>query len=142
MIGATRFLLFMVIGAAILNSGCTGLRTFHDHARAGDTVAVAAGRALYLQRGNIEVTVTDSAGTVTTYTPGQAGYDAVKASVNLYPDPLSSLVVSDRIGKALTPFALDYSSAINFTTGDNRDWWETVVFVNLPDPMALGDASI
>lgn len=137
-----KFLLIICLGITYFASGCTGLNTFHDHARAGDTVAIAAGRAVHLQRGNFEVTITDAAGTVTTYAPGQSNYDAVKASVNLYPDPLSSLVVSDRTGEEETIGALTYTSAINFTTSDDRNWWETVVFVDLPDPMALGDATI
>lgn len=128
---------------AIALSGCMGSRTFHDYANAGDTVAVAAGWAHHLQRGNIEVKITDSAGTETIYTPGQPGYEAVKASVNFYPDPVSSLVVSDRLNRDLTTSATSYSSIINSSvTNDDADWWETVIFVDLPDPMALGDATI
>jgi hypothetical protein len=124
-------------------SGCTGSGTFHDHARAGDTVAVAAGWAHHLQRGNIKVTITDSAGTETVYTPGQPGYDAVKGSINFYPDPVSSMVVSERINKNLTLSAITYANLIKQqVTLDDADWWETVIFVDLPDPMALGDATI
>lgn len=136
------FALALPVVATIL-SGCTGFRTFHDYANAGDTVAVAAGWMHNMQRGNIEVKITDNLGTVTTYTPGQPGYNAVRASINLYPDPVSSMVVSNRINKDLTPSATTYSNLINgeVTNGDN-DWWETVIFIDLPDPMALGDATI
>ncbi|MFC1772577.1 hypothetical protein ACFL3A_04390 [Pseudomonadota bacterium] len=124
-------------------SGCTGSRTFHDHANAGDSVAVAAGWMHNMQRGNIEVKITDSLGAETIYTPGQPGYDAVKASINFYPDPVSSMVVSDRIDKSLTPAVLVYSNLINQEiTNYDHDWWETVIFIDLPDPMALGDATI
>ena len=136
------FALTLVVAATIL-SGCTGSRTFHEYARAGDTIAVAAGWAHHLERGNIEVRITDSSGTETIYTPGQPGYEAVKASINLYPDPLSSMVVSDRIDKELTMGALTYSSLINqVITNDDADWWETVIFIDLPDSMALGEATI
>lgn len=133
---------FTALAVAVL-AGCTGVRTFHDHARAGDTIAVAAGWAHHLQRGNIEVTIVDREGNPTTYTPGQPGYEAVRGSINFYPDPVSGLVLSDRLGTDVTPFGSLYSDLVNQeATGDDRDWWETVVFVDLPDPMALGDATV
>ena len=135
--------LLLVVFLGVIIAGCTGGRTFHDYARAGDTVAVAAGYAQNLQRGNIVVTITDNLNTVTTYTPGQAGYQAVRGSVNMYPDPVSSLVLSDRLKKDVTPGARTYANVVNNgSTGNDRDWWETIIFVDLPDPMALGDATI
>lgn len=132
-----------LILTVFLLAGCAGTRSFHDYARAGDTIAVAAGWAHHLQRGNIEVAIIDSAGTPTTYTPGQAGYEAVRGSINFYPDPLSGLVLSDRLSTDVTPSALLYSELVNQeSTGDDRDWWETVVFIDLPDPMAIGDATV
>ena len=121
-------------------SGCTGARTFHDYARAGDTIAIGAGWKHHMQRDNIEVTITDANDIETTY---EKGHPAVKASINLYPDPISSLVISDRIGEHVTPSSLGYAQLINSQATDNdRDWWETVIFVDLPDPMALGEATI
>jgi len=130
---------FILILAHLLTS-CTGARSFHDYARAGDTVAVAAGWAHHLKRANIQVTVTDSNGTVTTYAPGDP---AIRASINLYPDPVSSLVLSDRLNQDITPASRTYAQLINQqSTGNDRDWWETTIFIDLPDPMALGDATI
>lgn len=125
-------------------TGCTGSRTFHDYARAGDTVAVAAGWAHDLQRENIEVTITDNNNTVTTYTPGTAAHDsAVRASINFYPDPVSSLILSDRLDQDITPSSRLYAQLINQeSTFNDRDWWETVIFIDLPEPMALGQATI
>ena len=133
----------LVSASIVILGGCTGARTFHDYARAGDTVAVAAGWTHHMQRGNIEVTITDSLGATTTYTPGQPGYEAVRASVNFYPDPVSSLVLSDMIQEDVTQSSKLYALLVNQeSTNYDRDWWETVIFVDLPDPMALGDATV
>ena len=61
----------------------------------------------------------------------------------MYPDPVSNLVVSRETGIATAPFADTYADQINinYTSGDN-DWWETIVFINLADNMALGNADI
>jgi hypothetical protein len=99
------------------------------------------------QRDNITVTVTDSNGATTVYPAGSA---KVRASVDLYPDPLSSWVVSDRTGVDQTAYAQLFVSQnqLNNTSGD-YDWHQTVVFVNLPvtmdsnsQPMALGNATV
>lgn len=125
---------------ALLIVGCAGTKTFHEAARAGDTVAVAAGWNHFFQRDNITVTITDNLGAQTVY---NAGDPSVRASINLYPDPVSSLVVSNATNQNMTPSALTYAQLVNSnaTLGDN-DWWETVVFVDLPDPMALGTATV
>jgi hypothetical protein len=135
------FSIFLVLLVAVL-AGCSGTRTFHDYARAGDTVAIGAGWKHHMQRDNIQVTITDAGSppTVTVYSPGAP---AVRGSINFYPDPISSLVISDRIGQHVTPSSLQYANLINQqSTNYDRDWWETVIFVDLPDSMALGDATI
>ena len=144
----TRFTkLLLALLTAVLLFGCAGTKTFSEYARAGDTIIVAAGYKKDFQRDNITVTVTDSNGATTVY---PAGSPKVRASVDLYPDPLSSWVVSDRTGVDQTDFAQLYVSQnqINNTTGD-YDWHQTVVFVNLPvtmdsnsQPMALGNATV
>ena len=132
--------IIILIGLVYLLAGCTGARTLHDFARAGDTVLVAAGWAHHLQRSNIQVTVTDSNNMVTTYPPGDP---AVRASINLYPDPVSSLVLSDRLDQDITISSRTYAQLINQqSTNNDRDWWETTVFVDLPDPMGLGNATV
>jgi hypothetical protein len=120
--------------------GCVGARTFHEVARAGDTVAVAAGWKHNFSRDNITVTITPSSGSPIVYPPNDP---AVRAAVNLYPDPLSSLLVSPQIGQDLTPSARTYASVIsnNYTNHDS-DWWQTTVFVDLPDSLPSGTATI
>ena len=137
----------LTLFSALLLIGCAGTRTFHELAMPGDTVAVAAGYRHHFQRDNITVTITDADGATTVYDPGEihpdSGNIAVRAVINFYPDPMSSWVVSDRTGTNQTPNALTYVGQNLFqnTEGD-YDWWQTVVFVDLPVAMATGDATI
>jgi hypothetical protein len=133
--------------SALLLIGCAGTKTFHELARPGDTVAVASGYKHNFQRDNITVTVTDSGGATTVYPAGDA---KVRAAVNLYPDPLSSWIVTDRTGVSQTPSASDYvGQNLIHNTGGDYDWWQTLVFIDLPvtmdsnsEPMALGNATV
>ena len=121
--------------------GCSGTRTFHDYARAGDTVAVAAGWKENFSRDRITVYIT----------PSDGGPDivlgpndpAIRAVVNFYPDPLSSMVVSERTRQDVTPFAQTYGGLINtqFTDGET-DWFQTMVFVDLPTSLPTGFTSV
>lgn len=136
-----RIMLFSGFSLVLFIVGCAGTNTFHEAVRAGDTIAVATGWNHFLQRDNITVTIDDSsANPPVVYNVGDP---RIKASINLYPDPLSSLVVSQATGQDMTPFAQLYAGLIdaNSTAGD-RDWWETVVFIDLPDPMSLGPATV
>lgn len=120
--------------------GCMGARTFHEYARAGDTVAVAAGWKQKFSRDSITVTITPSSGVPVVYAPNNP---AVRAVVNMYPDPVSSLVVSTESKQDLTPYAQTYGSTVtgNLTKGE-KDWWQTTVFINLPSTLPIGTATI
>lgn len=135
---ATNVFLFIVTIGFL--SGCMGARTFHEYARAGDTVAVAAGWKQKFSRDSITVTITPSSGVPVVYAPNNP---AVRAVVNMYPDPVSSLVVSTESGQDLTPYAQTYGSMVtgNLTKGE-KDWWQTTVFINLPSTLPLGTATI
>jgi hypothetical protein len=123
-----------------LLSGCVGSRTFHDLARAGDTVAVAAGWKHHYTRDNITVSITPSSGSTIVLPPNDP---AVRAVINLYPDPVSSLVLSQETGQDLTPSAQTYAGLVNssYTRGD-KDWWQTSVFIDLPTTLPVGVAYI
>ena len=147
----TRFTTsLLILFSAVLLIGCAGTKTFHELAQPGDTTAVAAGWNHHFQRDNITVTITDADNNITTYTSTTGNPPPkVRASINFYPDPVSSLVVSNRIGENLTPSAgtyaelIDANSTFDPATGESdNDWWETVVFVDLPDPMMPGSATI
>lgn len=132
--GAWLLALFLLLG------GCAGVQTFPNVARSGDTVAVAAGWKQDFAREDLTVIITAADGLVIVYPPGDP---AVRAVVNLYPDPLSSLSVSDRTGQDLTPYARTYADMVNLNfTGGDRDWWQTTAFVDLPPGLALGPATV
>jgi hypothetical protein len=120
--------------------GCVGAKTFHELARPGDTVALAGGWKQHFTRSNITVSITPASGSPIVYPPN---HPDIKAVLNLYPDPVSSLLVSPQVGQDMTPGAQIYASAVSdlFTQGDN-DWWESTVFVNLPTSLPLGVATI
>ena len=136
-----KFTSLFIVALFILN-GCAGFQTFNHLARSNDTVAVAAGWMQTLSRNTIRVTITDNAG-AGTQTIYNAGDPNIRAVINLYPDPLSNIVVSRETGVDLSPYANIYSDqvSVNYTDWD-KDWWQTTVFINLPDSMALGDANI
>lgn len=134
---ANAFLFILMIGFL---SGCVGAKTFHEVARAGDTVALAAGWKKNFSRDNITVTITPSTGVPVIYGPGNP---AVRAVVNLYPDPVSSIVVSTETGQDLTPFAQTYGSVIGSTySNGDKDWWQTTVFIDLPTALPVGPATV
>ncbi len=124
----------------VVLAGCTGSRPFHDVARAGDTVAIAAGWKHYYSRDNITVTITPSSGSPIVLAPNDP---AVRAVVNLYPDPISSLLVSQRTGQDLTPAAQTYAWMVGQSaTGGDADWWQTTVFVDLPVSLPAGTTTV
>jgi len=135
---------FVKILAAVLTlvalGGCVGARTFHEYARAGDTVALAAGWKQHFARDNMTVTITPSVGTPIVYGPNNL---ALRAVVNLYPDPVSSIVVSTETAQDLTPFAQTYGNLIpsNYSNGE-KDWWQTTVFIDLPSTLPTGTTTI
>lgn len=135
----TGIFLIMTLLAVVL-SGCAGVQTFPNTVRAGDTAALAAGWKSNFARDNITVTITDAGNNLTVY---PIGSPAVRAVVNLYPDPLSGMVVADRTGIDLVPYASNYAMAVNFRhTNFDRDWWQTLVFVDLPASMTPGIATV
>jgi len=134
--------LYMFIALLLISviTGCSGFQTFNHLARSNDTVAVGAGWMQTFSRDTIRVTIQDIDGTQTIYQPGDP---AIRAVINMYPDPASNMVVSRETNVNLTPYATTYSNQINLNfTGGDTDWWQTIVFVNLADNMALGDANV
>lgn len=133
------FRVLLVTTCFMLLAACSGVQTFSSNARAGDTTVVVAGWKKDFSRDNITVTITPSVGLPVVYLPGDA---AIRAVINLYPDPLSSLTVSDRTAQDITEGGQIYSYLITYGTGGDRDWWQTTVYVDLPQDMAEGEAEI
>ena len=141
MYSIVRINIFCVLSLLLLFlSGCSGINTFPGIARAGDTVSVAAGWKQNFTRDKVTVNITSSSGSIYTYNPGDP---SVRAIVNLYPDPVASLIVSPEIDQDLTPYARAYSGIVNngVTNGD-KDWWQTSVFIDLPTSLPTGTTVI
>ena len=129
--------ILLQLTVCLVITSCAGTRTFHEYARPGDTVALAAGWQNNFFRDKVTVKITPSDGSpAIVYGPDNA---AIRTVVNFYPDPISSMVVSDRLQKDITPGARTYASVNTSNYTNNvRDWWETVVFIDLPASLPLG----
>jgi len=134
-----KLLSLLILSIITLLTGCSGVQTFQSSLRAGDTAAVAAGWKHNFSRDNITVIITPSIGPPITYLPGNL---AVRGVVNMYPDPLSSMVVSEATDQDITPFARTYAFGTSFFTSGDKDWWQTTVFIDLPNTLPTGLANI
>ncbi|MHB8535749.1 MAG: hypothetical protein ACYDBW_09935 [Sulfuricaulis sp.] len=121
--------------------GCAGTAPLNTAYRAGDTVTLAAGWRQTFDRSGLTVTITGSDGVPIVYQPGDP---AIRAIINLYPDPLSYLVVGTRTGlNSNYNYGSTYGGLINSQiTGYDPDWWQTSVFVDLPSTLPVGTANV
>lgn len=115
--------------------GCTSVKTFTMAARPGETVALGVGLHRDLTRNNLTVTITPSSGNPVIYTPGNP---SVRAVFNLYPDPVSGLMV--RKGSDDVTVSQEWLE-LAVTNGD-KEYLETVVLIDLPVGIATGSATI
>ena len=146
--GYFKNLAFIIVTSIIVLNGCSSATTFNNYARGGDTVAVVIGWNPDYQFKDIQVTITDFNNFPTVYTApddfgtGTSGIPKpIRGSVNFYPDPVSSLVLSERLQTDVTQAALTYANNINSEATDvgaddttafgggnadgewDRDWW-------------------
>lgn len=139
-----RIKLLLLCGIALaIFQGCTATYTFTTAARAGNTVALATGWNQPVNKTNITAQFTDANGAVVTYNLGDPG---IRTVVQLYPDPVSKLMVeyatgqSDGVGLgngvAIGPY-ID-SGYTNY----DADWNQTVVYLDLPTSLATGITNI
>jgi len=141
MLNISLVMKFLVVLSASLAVGCAGTHTFNQYAKSGETIAIPVGHQPDWSRDNISVWIRE---------PGMVDYvqympndPRIRAVVNFYPDPLSSIVVSNRTGQEITNGALTFGNILNQSfTSNSRDWFQTVVFFDLPDPLALGAANV
>jgi hypothetical protein len=131
-------LLLPLLGGLV---GCAGTQTFTTAARAGETVALAVGYQKTLKRSNLTVSTKDANGNVTPY-----GLNApqIKGVVNLYPDPVSIAVVGNRTGQTINgnAGASTMGQTISVQTGQDPEWCQTTVLMDLPATAAPGVADI
>jgi hypothetical protein len=132
--------LLIVAMLALLGIGCGGVYTYYDTASGGDTVAVPAGWKQSFTPDTVTVEIyqppyhpVNNPTPIATYSPGDP---RIRGVTNAYVDPLSSMVVSRETGQDLTPSARTYASQVSQQyTGPDRDWFQSMVFVDLLDPM-------
>ncbi len=134
-----RFIFYFIMAPIFFAlAACSGTQTYTPIARAGDTVSLAVGWQKTLLRQNLTVTITDANNSVTTYSPNDAH---VRAIVNLYPDPVSKAVVDTATGRVGNGTRI--GNLINSqVTGQDNEWWQTTIVLDLPSAMAIGNATI
>jgi hypothetical protein len=129
--------------AAATLGGCAGVKTFTNEARPGDTVALATGWNQPVNRNNLTVRFTDANAAVVTYNPGNPG---IRTVTQLYPDPVSKLVVEYATGQTTGSSGTDGTvmgaSIDGSVTNHDTDWNQTVVYLDLPTSLAAGTANI
>lgn len=135
-------LLLVLVGYLIV--GCSTTETFHHIARAGDTVALPVGNVEGVTRSNLQVTFTPQVGGPIVFLPGEpVSNPVVRAVVNLYPDPVSKLVVGSETNQSMGVNASLFGSVLeNSLANFEKDWWNTVVFLDLPDTLPTGTTTI
>lgn len=135
-----------LLTVVVLTVGCTGTQTFTTAARPGETVALAVGWQEHLQRQNMTVTITGANGASTIYPPNDT---RVRGVVNLYPDPVSKVIVGSQTGQSLGVNAINNANQITGSiagstggTHGDSDWWQTTILLDLPTAIATGQATI
>lgn len=142
-----------VICAAVFLAGCAGQSAFTTAARPGETIAMAVGWKQALTRNDLTVEITPQTGPLITYNPGDS---RVRTLVQGYLDPVSKLIISDRAGVTYPDSGLQnndkasgyddlspsWAGYVRSQTGDENDWSDTIIFVDLPTTIAAGAASI
>lgn len=116
-------------------TSCGGINSFHEYARAGDTVAVPVGMQPDFSKDNITVTITPSSGPDIVL---PATDPTIRAIINLYPDPVSNMLVSRGIGSDTSPFAGTYADSLVVSSNSDKDWYQTTVFLDLPSSLPTG----
>jgi hypothetical protein len=121
-------------------AGCTATTPLPTAARPGDTVVLPIGWNKEITRQNVTITITPASGTAIVYGPNDPN---IRTIVNMYPDPASRLVVGTETQQSLGVDADIYGGLINDTvTNQDRDWWQTLVYFDLPVTIDTGTASI
>ena len=116
-------------------ASCGSLRTFHEYARAGDTVAVPVGMKPEFNKDNITVTRTPSTGAPIVM---NATDSAIRGIINFYPDPASNMIVSREIREDTSAFAMTYGESTLFSASNDKDYFLTTVFIDLPSSLPDG----
>lgn len=132
-------LIACALGVVAALAGCGGINTFGTAARPGDTVALALGWNLPLSRQNATVQIVGP-NTTYAYSPGDPN---VRFLGNVYPDPASNLVIGRETNQSLGLNANGFGQQLEtFVTGNDKDFAQTMLVVNLPATLAAGTATL
>lgn len=147
-----RCMLMSAFFMVVLLAGCAGQQAFTTAARPGETILLAAGWQQRLTRNNLMVKITAQNGEIVTYNPRDS---RVRTVIQSYPDPVSKLVVSDRAkvtylasgftpngGQTYNDLSPDFGGYTRNMTGQENDWSNTAVLVDLPLVLSPGAAKI
>ena len=94
-----KYIILIITAGLFVLSGCSGKQTFSTAVRAGDTVSHTVGMQTGVSRDNLTITFTPTTGGASiSYLPGDS---AIRAVVNLYPDPVSRIIVGGETGQDL-----------------------------------------
>ncbi len=121
-------------------SGCAGTHSIPNRVLAGETVQIGAGYKHDFRRDNVTVRFIPEVGPDIVYNPGDP---AIRSILNLYPDPLSSIVISQQTGSDIASGSRTYGDMINniYTEKDN-DWWQSTVFMDVPASLPIGITTV
>lgn len=122
--------------------GCTGVNTYPNKIKAGETATIGMGYLKNFSRDNTTVTITHATDFPVTYQPGDSG---IRGIINLYPDPVSYLNVGTETNRKEEAFKFggDYGEILNtLYTNDDKDWWQTIAFIDIPFWLSPGEATI
>ncbi len=136
-----KYLTLVIMAGLFVLSGCSGKQTYSNAVRAGDTVSHTVGMKTGVSRDSLTITFTPlGGGASTTYLPGDS---AIRAVVNLYPDPVSKIIVGGGTGQSLGTFANIYNSALENTLAfQSKDWWTTMVVYDVPPTLPIGTYAV
>lgn len=130
-----NLLVLLCIAATLF--GCASRKTFTLSAQAGDTVVLGIGWYPEVTRNDLTLTITPATGSPVVYLPGDP---AVRAVVNLFPDPVSKMLVDAET--QVNPIAFDSYLLETAVTGGDKEYSEKFVLIDLPTTLSTGQANI
>ena len=122
----------------LMAAGCAGTQTFPGTARSGDTVLLPLGWNQSLTRGTVTVAISPAGGSRVTLGPSDP---RIRGLIRLYPDPASRLIVGTETAQGLGVNAAAIGARLRErVSGANREWWLTVLCLDLPPDLPAGPA--
>lgn len=129
---------FIIVIMAISITHCTSVDVFSKSARPGETVTFTLGWNQSLTAADITMSITDSSQTTIQIQP--------RAVVNLYPDPISNLIVETETNPesgANTQLGAFWGFSLeDLVTSKDKEYSQKLIVVNVPLGLNSGQATI